>query len=1209
MTVLTTWGEDVARHLLDETRCPVCASVLADGCCARCGADLRGEQGASIRSVSQDAAAVLRTREALLSALPRVAPAPPSVAAPAAHALEAAAAPAMSASRPASVRAPQDSTSLQSVLAVAGAGLFGIAAIVFTFLNPDLTDRALRSVIVAGVTVLFLAASLLLARRGLRFSAEAIGGLGLVFVGIDVWAFAQLGGSAQDTWLLAAFATAIGGGVLTAGGLLRSIRSWTLGGVVGLAAVPAMVGYAAGDGLGTAIGHLGTALLAALLIARLAGLGPFERRALTALQLAGTLSAPLLAFGEAADQPNPGPGFFGLALMFALIAGVAAASARFILPGLWSFIAGGSAALALLFSAHSVVVSAIRFEWWWAVLAPVATVAFAMVALVPIPRAVGRIPLVLGALVPAVMISAVPMLFSVVSGLGTLSALATGGVISDALDPAGWSFIVALLGASIVLAGFGRIARHREPLRILAVVTDAAAMLAAAAALFAFVSLPVLPLALRVDAALVLIALAAEALRRAGRGGAEVVHSIRRLLALIALHALLLAVALNSWADPRFAPVVGVAVLVVLAVVAAASPAQIRFAHVGVGFGYALVCLGAALQLSVLSDVGVQCLTASAALIAAIAATFLRRIDSRSWYAILVVTAVPFLIGVAQVVVERSGWTALSTTLMCALCVALLVTRRPGLTDALRVGAAALIVPTIAVAVLCLGAQLLTMSGSPVVLPIIAVIVAVALGSGEEIARRLRLAGRSGGTADAARIAIECTALVTAAIAVALALVREAAGLGTAVLALGILCAGGIATALLAHRRYGWLLSAVAGTGALWCVWGMLDVSLIEAYVLPPALGAAVVGVILVRRGARATGLYTAGLGAAVGLTLILSVDEMIDSGSGPWRSIALLAASWLLLGVAAVWERTPLAASLRVPTRVIAAAAATGGVVLAVRVALGETVPGLTPLALFALCIGIGVLSGAVMVVAASGIRRAVPALAASRWLSAPAALAFGLCSWVAIERDWASIWAMWALMIVVLAVMVTAAVRAGRTVLPPVWFLFVLAFVTAVVAWSPRDLRVEWFSLPLGAFLIAAGIAGMRTAGRGTDAAGQATIDGWPAGAAGSWRLLAPGIIVMMSASVVATFTDPLTWRAVLVMVLALIAILVGSARRFAAPFVLGLVVLPVENVFVFAVQIGRGIESMPWWITLAVVGAVLLILAVTYERKGGARMGDLR
>ena len=126
--------------------------------------------------------------------------------------------------------------------------------------------------------------------------------------------------------------------------------------------------------------------------------------------------------------------------------------------------------------------------------------------------------------------------------------------------------------------------------------------------------------------------------------------------------------------------------------------------------------------------------------------------------------------------------------------------------------------------------------------------------------------------------------------------------------------------------------------------------------------------------------------------------------------------------------------------------------------------------------------------------------------------------------------------------------------------------------------------------------------------------SITAWPAGWTGSWALLAPGLVTMLSASVAATYTDPRTWRAILVMAIALAAILVGATQRLAAPFLIGIVVLPIENLLAFMVQIGRGIEAMPWWITLSVVGAVLLIIAVGYERRAGdgtglaARLRDL-
>ncbi len=82
----------------------------------------------------------------------------------------------------------------------------------------------------------------------------------------------------------------------------------------------------------------------------------------------------------------------------------------------------------------------------------------------------------------------------------------------------------------------------------------------------------------------------------------------------------------------------------------------------------------------------------------------------------------------------------------------------------------------------------------------------------------------------------------------------------------------------------------------------------------------------------------------------------------------------------------------------------------------------------------------------------------------------------------------------------------------------------------------------------------------------------------------------------------------------VLALVAVLLGSLLKQAAPFILGVLVLPIENVIAFAVQIGTNIAAMPWWITLATAGAALLVIAVTYERRAsakgvGARLRDLR
>jgi len=683
-----------------------------------------------------------------------------------------------------------------------------------------------------------------------------------------------------------------------------------------------------------------------------------------------------------------------------------------------------------------------------------------------------------------------------------------------------------------------------------------------------------------------------------------------------------------AWREPVLVPLAGVATVLALAALAAVQPARFRFLSVGAGFAYTLVIVATALGEGGVSGIPQLCLTASAGLTVAIVTTYLPRVGARAWQAVLAVATVPFGIGVLQVVVERSGWTALSTGLMFVLAVSLLFTRRPGLTLAVRTAAAAMPVPALAVVIVCLGAQLLATSGSPVVLPLIAVVVALALSSTGIVRGGLRRRGHSARVAGAAVVAIEASALLTGAIAVGLALWRDAAGVGTAFLVLLILGIGASSSALLAGRAHAWWAAGASFTGALWCLWSIAGVDVLEAYLLPPTLGAALVAVVITLRGRRATALFATGLAVAIcPLLAILCVVEP-DGASGTsvaWRVGGLLVAAWMLLGLSALVGRPRAGARvrrlrvLRVPLLLAGGLASTAGTIAAVRIGLGWDLSGAHGAGLFLACLGVSAVAAAVLALAGDGIRRAVPAgsaLRRSRWLGAPAVLALAGGTWFAIERDWFSIWSLWTVMLALLiAVVVSArgAVR-GDTALPPVWFLFAVAFVTAVVAWSPRDLRVEWFSLPLGAFLLMAGMLGLRAAGA-EPGERRATLDSWPGRWRGSWALLAPGLVTMLSASIVSTFTDPLTWRAILVMVLALIAILAGSARRSAAPFLIGIIVLPIENVFVFAVQIGRGIASMPWWITLAVVGAVLLIIAVTAERRAGeggsvaARLRDLR
>ncbi|MFT4219590.1 MAG: hypothetical protein QM611_03620 [Microbacterium sp.] len=1103
---------------------------------------------------------------------------------------------------------PAASATVQSVLAVAGAGLFAVAAIVFTFFNPDLTDHAARGAIVGATTLVFLVGARLLQRRGLRFSAEAVGALGGVFLALDVHAFAELAPAGVSPWLFAAIGTLVAGTGMTALAVRFGIRSWLWLSLLALAFVPAMLGIAGTTDLAATLGWLASAAAALALLETTTRLSRRlgdrllpERVALTVAQLLSV--AATVALLPFADVGSPAARSLAIAGVLTGVAVLALLATRQLIARVWGVVAGlaGTAAAAV---APSALEGAAIDPAAWPMLVTSAAAVVGMLllgAVLPLPRTAPRRHVAGGALAVVALTAALPLLASL--AIGALALLTD--VDANAGDPdlsfggARVPYVVA--GLAVIAAGLrGYAALARGPRWI-----GALGAWFGAASVLTLVCSPALSPAGRVALGLAAAVAASVAL--------VVVRPLRdaavchRLPLVVGAHLAVVLCAVMSWRVDDLVVAAGGGILVCITAVARATPSAIRFLHVGVGYAYALLVFARALNLAGVDTLLLLCLTTSLGAVGAIAATFLRPIGARSWWAILAVTAVPFGLGVLQVVFERSGWTALSTSLIFLLALALVVTRRPGLGVALRALAGAMLVPSLSVVVVCLGAQLLASSGSPVVLPVVAAIVALALPS----TRTLALRGVGERDAAAARLAIEASALLTGAIAVALSLAREAAGLGTTCLVLAILGVGAAATSLWGGRRYGWWVAGAAFTGALWCVWALGGVDLVEPYVLPPALAAALVGAVLTARGARAVPLYAAGLAVAIAPVLVLLAATGTPAPVA-WRAHGLVVASWLLLALGAWWGRREHTRALRLATLVAAIAAGAAGAVQGVRLGLGLD-PGASTMPLVVVCAAIAFLGAVPAFAAARAIHSSAAAdsrLARTRWLHAPATLYLAAGTWTAIERDWLAIWAMWALMLGYLVAVVVVAwrLRTRPSSLPPVWFVFAIAFVTAVVAWSPRALRVEWFSLPLGAFLLAAGALRLR---RGSGR--PRTVDSWPAGWDGSWPLLAPGLVVLLSASVAATFTDPLTWRAILVLVVALCAILVGASRGLAAPFVVGVVVLPVENALAFLVQIGRGIESMPWWITLAVVGAVLLIIAVTHERRTGeggfaARLRDL-
>lgn len=1231
-STIAHWSTAAIDQLRDTQRCPVCRTAdLVDARCPSCGATLSGESGVTVWQASRHAAEALGDLRQVLDRVPRHPHEAPraSEAPPASDAAQVSAPSSLAIAG--AMRGP--STTLQSVLAVAGAGLVATAAFVFTFLNSDLTDPAARGIVVALATLLFVTAAPLLHRAGLRFSAESVAALALVFGSLSAAVLAELLPTAIESWAFATGAALLGGLVMLGLGLLTRLRVWMLAATITLTLVPALWSAAVGGEAATVLGPLGTAGAALLLLtgqpwaARRVGtvLNAECRVALAALLIAlAVMTAALTVLSG--DAPTRWLAT-GAALLAAslLTAGAARHGARRTM----SVLAGASATAAGAFAAVALTAGPPGSSAAWIVMLPLgASIALITLGVISSARSSTQRRAVLGGSLTTLLVIVTP--HTALAGFGAFGALIGITEVSEFALGAQWGVAIVggLVVASAALALHASLLTRRSvrPTRAPRALIGISLVLLSIAALGAL-GLPAVPIEARIITGLVLITAGAMVIGATPLGRRS--NVLLRLPVVFAGHAALTIVVALSWTDVGMAVAAAPAVLVSLAALARCVPPVLRAGHVAIGTAYALIVVAAALGMLGLDTPAQVSITATVGLLAAIVATLLPRLAASWWIAVLIVTAVPYALAVGLVAVERSGWSALSTTTMLVLALCLLGTRRPGLGVVVRTLAAALIVPAIAVVLVDLGAVLLLSSGSPVVLPIIALVVAVALVTLDVINRYLQRRGMPAPHARAATAAIEASSVLTAIIAIALSIDRPAAGLPTTLLVLIVLAAGSFFAGAVVGVARLWWIGGAASTGAIWTLWALLGVDSIEAHVLPPALGVALVGVVLTARGRPEPELVGAGLLAAIApLVWVLALGDEPT----PLRAGGLVLSALALVALAAgIHAGRPAPLRRLDPVRgallIAAIGAASAAAVQAVRLGLAIDASPVDRSELMLLVLAISLagavpaaLGGLLLAARTSRPRLArfglVPALAlllVPAWVSIVPAWASISPAWVSISRDWVAIWTLWMLMLALLTLMVVAAYRQQRraTVLPPVWLLFGLALVTAIAAWSPRELRVEWFSVPLGLMLLAAGVTALRSAAPSM-ARGAAS---WPVPGTGSWPLLAPGFVVLVLASMLATATDPQTWRAVLVMTFALAAILAGARWRLAAPFVLGIIVLPIENVLAFSVQIGRGIDAMPWWITLAVAGLVLLVIAVGFERRAGddaslaARVRDLR
>jgi hypothetical protein len=101
-------------------------------------------------------------------------------------------------------------------------------------------------------------------------------------------------------------------------------------------------------------------------------------------------------------------------------------------------------------------------------------------------------------------------------------------------------------------------------------------------------------------------------------------------------------------------------------------------------------------------------------------------------------------------------------------------------------------------------------------------------------------------------------------------------------------------------------------------------------------------------------------------------------------------------------------------------------------------------------------------------------------------------------------------------------------------------------------------------------------------------------------SWSALGPGLAVVLVPSLLADYTDPVSWRLVTVGVVALAVMVAGIGLRLQAPFVLGAGVLIVHGLTQLWPVIAENYAKVWWWLWLAVAGVILIAIAATYERQ---------
>lgn len=408
----------------------------------------------------------------------------------------------------------------------------------------------------------------------------------------------------------------------------------------------------------------------------------------------------------------------------------------------------------------------------------------------------------------------------------------------------------------------------------------------------------------------------------------------------------------------------------------------------------------------------------------------------------------------------------------------------------------------------------------------------------------------------------------------------------------------GLFTSASPRRHYGWLALALGTAGLWWRLRGD-QVEALEPYVLPLAAALIVIGLLIQRAsGSRAhaaapgqdaptpanplSALGLTGPAVALAGALVALVPLGVNGATGPIERPIIVAAVSAALLLVGSWASAKSAVQ-----GWLDAAALSGAVGLLVTV-IGRVALTRDPIAVDA---WVGALFVVLLAAAFAQAQKRTERPAVAQW------------------RGRAGITiAIVALTAVLLFEMPQFDLRLGTVRALAVLLLFALVHLVAfIVDIKPLTPLVGWIAI---AYAVIAGAAG--TASQALDPLELATV---PIAAAllttgahrlatvpeaRSWPWLAPGLIVLLIPSLLATAQESPLWRLVALGIAAIAVLVVGVTSRLQAPFLIGGIVTLWHGIATFQPQLRAVYEAVPWWLWLGVGGILLIILAARYEKR---------